>query len=59
LNFNVDDLGFYDFTLAATAANGDSATVSIKVDVIPEPATVALFGLGLAGLGLVRRRNAA
>ena len=41
---------FYGFTVGV---NGPSGTTPI-----PEPSTIALFGMGLAGLGLARRRKA-
>jgi hypothetical protein len=40
----------------------DNGTVSLSVDAdstVSEPTTIALFGLGLAGIGLIRRRNTA
>ncbi|MDQ6735342.1 MAG: PEP-CTERM sorting domain-containing protein [Nitrospirota bacterium] len=42
---------FYGFTVGVNGPSGPSA--------VPEPSTIALFGLGLAGLGLARRRRAA
>lgn len=40
---------FYGFTVGVNGSSGPSA--------VPEPSTIALFGIGLAGLGLVRRRK--
>ena len=40
-----------------TEGNLTAATVSVSVDT-PEPASIAVLGAGLLGLGLVRRRRA-
>jgi hypothetical protein len=41
------------------AADIKLATFRINADMVPEPGTLALLGLGLAGLGLSRRRKTA
>lgn len=43
--------------LYAGCSMGEIAFETFNID-IPEPATLGLFGLGLAGLGLARRRKA-
>lgn len=42
---------------ATTAGTGGTIVDNVKLEVIPEPASLALLGLG-AGLGLTRRRRA-
>ncbi len=44
-------------SIISTGYPGEIDAQSVAVATIPEPATIALFGFGLAGLGLVARRR--
>ncbi|WP_372622935.1 PEP-CTERM sorting domain-containing protein [Falsiroseomonas sp.] len=66
LGFGAGDCSFIgtngtNFGVVSIANFGTALTAKIQTEItgVPEPMTLALFGLGLAGLDVVGRRRAA
>ena len=58
--FGFSDAGLYEITLEVSANNGASITsapATFTFDVVPEPSTYALLGLGAGALALLRWRK--
>jgi len=52
-----DGSGVCDGVAPCTGINAEFALSVIPNTAVPEPGTLALFGIGLAGMGLMRRRK--
>lgn len=57
-DFNPWNGDTYLFNLKVSDSGGIIASVNMQVDAIPEPASLTLLSLGLAGMTIVRRRKA-
>ena len=58
--FGFSDAGLYEITLVASGNNGEpvnGAPATFTFDVVPEPSTYALLGLGAGALSLMRWRK--
>lgn len=59
-SFDPNNTGEYSFALVAFDAQGvevDRSAIVVQVGQVPEPGTLALLGLGLAGMAGMRRRK--
>ena len=53
---SIPQTGALGYRLSGIADSGNIPTLTLSVDPIPEPSTALLLGIGLAGLGMRRRR---
>lgn len=56
-SFNANAAGEYNFAITVSSAGFPVETVAMDVQVVPEPGTALLLGLGLAGLAHRRTRS--